>query len=130
MSRLVIQNRDVHGRLVSLDGRTRQQFDWYSFGLPGAAWRGTIRKMRPTELQYAIRARFFLVKGFLSIRRHSINFEPRTELHLVAGDFLEGCVSTVYKCALLPSALLCPTFSSPPLISHSSPSLTFTCRIL
>ena len=66
-----------------------------------------------------------LVKGFLSIGRHSVYLEPRTELHLVAGDFLRVVnVFTVYKRALQPSALFVRLFLyRPSLPAHLQPLL-------
>jgi hypothetical protein len=81
--------------------------------------------VRPTKFQCANGARFSLVKGFLSIGRHSIYLEPWTELDLVAGDFLRVVnVSTVYKRALLPSALCVRLFlHQPSLPAHLQPLL-------
>jgi hypothetical protein len=82
-----------------------------SLRLPGAVWLGTIGEVRlagfqggaangerfsPLSYDRPFDARALKIKGILFIGCHSINLEPRAELHLVAGDFL-SVSATTYK---------------------------------
>jgi hypothetical protein len=64
----------------------------FHLGLSGITRLGKFGTWDLHEIQgvspLANREQFFLIEGFLFIGCHAINLEPKTELHLAAGDLL------------------------------------------